>query len=160
MSGDEKEQLRLRKEIIEHYDSIQAQIDVRTETLLMNLPEALKNSREELLARIRDEKEKNLAALADDSPLVQHKNEYYEQFLQLKREYAECGQDQAKKEEVHKKLVELKKNVELIEQFLEDFKNRTLSFEEADKSVYASLIGELVTADDLKQNEKNTASSS
>ncbi|CAF0928996.1 unnamed protein product [Brachionus calyciflorus] len=150
---DDHNQSRLRKEIIDHYDNIQAQIDIRTETLLMNLPEALKNSREELLARIKEEKEKNMAALADDSPLVQHKNEYYRQFLQLKQEYAQSGNDQAKKEEIHLRLVELKKNVELIEEFLDDFKKRTLSFEEADKSVYSSLIGELVTPDDTTQNE-------
>lgn len=138
----------LKKEIIDHYENIQNQIDMRTETLLMELPEALKNSRDELMIRIKEEKEKNLAALADDSPLVQHKNEYYRQFVELKQEYANCGADQAKKENIHNRLLELKKNVELIEEFLEDFKSRTLSFEQADRSVYSSLIGELITPED------------
>ncbi|RNA23295.1 hypothetical protein BpHYR1_042398 [Brachionus plicatilis] len=145
----------LRKEIIDHYENIQTQIDVRTETLLMELPEALKNSRDELMARIKEEKEKNLAALADDSPLIQHKNEYYRQFVELKQEYANCGTDLAKKESIHNRLLELKKNVELIEEFLEDFKNRTLSFEEADRSVYSSLIGELVHAEENKKIDHN-----
>lgn len=139
---------KLKKEIIDHYENIQNQIDMRTETLLMKLPDALKSSRDELMARIKEEKEKNLAALADDSPLVQHKNEYYRQFVQLKQEFANCGNDQAKKENIHNRLLELKKNVELIEEFLEDFKNRTLSFEEADRSVYSSLIGELITPEE------------
>lgn len=147
----------IKREIIEHYDKIQCQIDIRTETLLANLPEALRKGREELLERVREEKEKSLAALADDSPLVVYKNEYYQRFLQLKQEFQNCQgeseQDEAKREECLKKLDELKKNVQLLEEFLDDFKNRTLCFEEPDKSVYVSLIGELVTAEDLKQNE-------
>jgi hypothetical protein len=53
-----------------------------------------------------------------------------------------------KKEDIQKRLEELKKDVDLLEEFLDDFKNRSLSFEHADKSVYASLIGELVSNSD------------
>lgn len=144
----------IKREIIDHYDEIQAQIDIRTETLLASLPEALKKGREELLERVREEKEKNLAALAEDSPLVRYKNEYYQRFLQLKQDYQNCDDDdEAKKSEIKKSLDELKKDLQLLEEFMDDFKNRTLCFEEADKSVYASLIGELVTNVDLKLNE-------
>lgn len=158
-ANNKKEIGLLKKEIIDNYDKIQSQIDVRTEILLMSLPEALKKSREELLERIKEEKEKNLAALADDSPLMRHKNEYQQRFIQLKQEYINCGDDQAKKNEIHQKIQELRKDVQVLEDFLEDFKNRTLCFEEADKSVYASLIGELVTADELNQNESIESSS-
>ena len=72
---------RNKKEIIDHYDEIQAQIDVRTEMLLMDLPEALKRGKEELLERVREEKERSLAALAPDSALVRYKNEYFQRFL-------------------------------------------------------------------------------
>ena len=143
----------IKRDIIDHYDNIQAQIDMRTETLLAGLPEALKKGRDELLERVREEKEKNLAALAEDSPLVRYKNEYYQRFLQLKQDYESCGNDEAKKEQIRKSLDQLRKDLELLDEFLDDFKNRTLCFEEADKSVYASLIGELVTYDDLKLNE-------
>ncbi len=143
----------LKKEIIDHYDNIRSQIDIRTETLLMHLPEALRQGKEELLERVREEKEKSLAALADDSPLIRHKNEYYQRFLQLKDEYAQCGEDKAKQEEVEKKLEELKKDVEILEEFLEDFKNRTLEFEEADDSVYSALIGELVSYEEYNKKE-------
>ena len=138
---------RNKKEIIDHYDEIQAQIDVRTELLLMDLPEALKRGKEELLERVREEKERSLAALAPDSALVRYKNEYFQRFLQLKEEYSKAGSDERKKEEVEKKIEELTKEVQVLEDFLEDFQKRTLTFEEADKSVYASLIGELVEHD-------------
>lgn len=138
---------RNKKEIIDHYDEIQAQIDVRTEMLLMDLPEALKRGKEELLERVREEKERSLAALAPDSALVRYKNEYFQRFLQLKEEYSKAGSDARKKEEVEKKIEELTKEVQVLEDFLEDFQKRTLTFEEADKSVYASLIGELVEND-------------
>lgn len=144
---------QIKKEIIEHYENIRAQIDLRTETLLMHLPEALKQGKEELLERVKEEKEKSLAALADDSPLIRHKNEYYQRFLQLKEEYNQCGDDKTKQEEVERKLEDLKKDVEILEQFLEDFKNRTLCFEEADDSVYAALIGELVSYDEFNKKE-------
>lgn len=147
----------IKREIIEHYDRIQCQIDIRTETLLANLPEALRKGREELLERVREEKEKSLASLAEDSPLVRYKNEYYERFCELKKQYEQCSGDndgdETRRDEIVKQLDELKKNVQLLEEFLDDFKNRTLCFDEPDKSVYAALIGELVTADDLKQNE-------
>ena len=136
---------RTKKDIIDHYDEIQAQIDVRTELLLLGLPEALERGKEELLERVRDEREKSLAALAPDSPLVRYKNEYFQRFQQLKEEYTRAGSDAAKKEDVEKKLDDLRKDVQVLEDFLEDFQKRTLTFEEADKSVYASLIGELVT---------------
>ena len=137
----------LKKEIIDHYDTIQSQIDIRTETLLMNLPEALRKGREELLERVKDEKEKSLAALGPDSALIRHKNEYYERFLALRDQYNQSGSnDLDKKEEIQKKLEDLKKDIQLLEEFLNDFQNRALSFEEADKSVYASLIGELITS--------------
>ncbi len=138
-----------KKEIIDHYDKIQSQIDVRTELLLMSLPEALTNGKEELLERVKEEKEKCLAALAPDSPLVRYKNEYYQRFVQLKEDYSKAGSDTTKREEIEKKLEDLKKDVQVLEEFLEDFQKRTLSFEEADKSVYASLIGELVTNSEL-----------
>ena len=138
-----------KKDIIDHYDQIQSQIDVRTELLLMSLPEALKNGKEELLERVREEKEKCMATLAPDSPLVRYKNEYYQRFVQLKEDYASAGSDTAKREEIEKKLDDLKKDVQVLEEFLEDFQKRTLCFEEADKSVYASLIGELVTHNEL-----------
>lgn len=145
---------QLKQSILDHYADIQSQIDIRTETLLLNLPEALEKSRGELLERIKDEKEKNLSALADDSPLMRQKNECYEKFVQLKQEYLNCGNnDQARKEEIQNSLEVLKKDVGLIEEFLEDFKNRTLCFDQADKSVFASLIGELVTAEDDSQHE-------
>lgn len=154
----------IKREIIEHYDNIQSQIDIRTETLLASLPEALRKGREELLERVREEKEKNLAALADDSPLVRFKNEYYERFVELKREFAQCqGEseaEQAKRDEILKSLDELKKNLKLLEEFLDDFKSRTLCFDEADKSVYSSLIGELVTADDVNVSQQTSAASS
>lgn len=154
----------IKRDIIEHYDKIQAQIDLRTETLLAQLPDALRKGRDELLERIREEKAKNLAALADDSPLVRYKNEYYQRFLQLKQDYAACdaepNEDEAQKrrDEIVKSLDELKKNVKLLEEFLDDFKNRTLCFEEADKSVYRALIGELVTSDDVSLNEASSTS--
>jgi hypothetical protein len=144
---------QIKKEIIEHYDNIRSQIDLRTETLLMHLPEALKQGKDELLERVREEKEKSLAALADDSPLIRHKNEYYQRFLTLKEEYNNCGDDKAKQEEIEKKLEELKKDVEILEEFLEDFKNRTLCFEEADDSVYSALIGELVSYEEYNKKE-------
>ena len=138
---------RTKKEIIDHYDEIQAQIDVRTELLLMDLPEALKRGKEELLERVKEEKERSLAALAPDSALVRYKNEYYQRFLQLKEEYSKADGSTNKKEEVEKKIEELTKEVQVLEDFLEDFQKRTLTFEEADKSVYASLIGELIEHD-------------
>lgn len=144
---------QVKKDIIDHYDKVQTDIDLRTEKLLLNLPSALKLGREELLERIKEEKEKSLAALAPDSPLVRYKNEYYQQFLQLKHEFDLCKPDdldeEKKKEEICVKLKELKQKVQVLEDFLDDFKNRTLSFEEADKSVYAALIGELVTSNEL-----------
>jgi pyruvate-formate lyase len=138
---------RTKKEIIDHYDEIQAQIDVRTELLLMDLPEALKRGKEELLERVKEEKERSLAALAPESALVRYKNEYYQRFLQLKEEYSKADSSTNKKEEVEKKIEELTKEVQVLEDFLEDFQKRTLTFEEADKSVYASLIGELIEQD-------------
>lgn len=144
---------QIKKDIIDHYDKVQTEIDLRTEKLLLNLPDALKLGREELLERVKEEKEKSLAAIAPDSPLVRYKNEYYQQFLQLKHEFDLCKSDdpdeEKKKEEICAKLKELKQKVQVLEDFLDDFKNRTLSFEEADKSVYASLIGELVTSNEL-----------
>ena len=44
----------------------------------------------------------------------------------------------------------------MLEDFLEDFQKRTLTFEEADKSVYASLIGELVTHSNDEHEEDPT----
>lgn len=144
----------LKRQIIEHYDQIEAQIDIRTETLLAGLPDALKKGRDELLERVKEEKEKNLAALADDSPLMRYKNEYYQRFLQLKHDYEHCGEnDTTKKEEILISLDELKKDLQLLEDFLEDFKNRTLCFEEADKTIYASLIGEIVINDESTANK-------
>jgi pyruvate-formate lyase len=136
---------QIKRDIIEHYDKIQCQIDVRTETLLQNLPEALEKGRAQLLERVREEKEKNMAALAEDSPVMRFKNEYYQRFLTLKEEYTNSGDNAAKKEEIKKQLEVLKKDMALLEEFLEDFKSRTLCFEEADRSVYSALIGELVT---------------
>jgi hypothetical protein len=143
---------QVKREIIDHYDTIQSQIDIRTETLLMNLPEAMKRGREELLERVKEEKEKSLAALGPDSALVRYKNEYYERFMQLREDYYNSGNDLEKKEDIQKRLEELKKDIQLLEDFLDDFKNRALSFEEADKSVYASLIGELVSNQDEQTN--------
>ncbi len=139
---------QLKKEIIDHYDTIQSQIDIRTETLLMNLPDAVKKAREELLERVKEEREKSLAALGPDSALVRYKNEYYERFMQLREEYYNSGNDLEKKEDIQKRLEDLKKDIQLLEEFLDDFQNRTLTFEEADKSVYASLIGELYSNSD------------
>jgi hypothetical protein len=136
------------KDIIDHYDQIQSQIDVRTETLLLNLPEAMKNAKQELLEQLNQEKERCLAALGPESAVVKYKNQYYERFLQLKHDYYNSGNDLAKKQEIQRNLDELKKDLQVLEEFLEDFKNRTLCFEEADKSLYASLIGELVTNDE------------
>lgn len=140
---------QVKKEIIDHYDKIQSEIDIRTEQLLSSLPEALKTGKEELLERVKEERDKCLAALAPDSPLVRFKNEYYTKFTQLRDEYNSAGNDNAKKQEIEKKLEDLKKEVQILEDFLEDFQNRTLIFEEADKSVYASLIGELVSINEL-----------
>ena len=158
---------QVKKQIIDHYDNIQAQIDLRTENLLLSLPEALKNGRDELLERVNEEKEKTMAALAPDSSLIRHKNEYAQTFQLLKAQYNTCGNDPAKREEIHNKLIDLKKKVKVLEDFLEDFKNRTLCFEEADKSVYASLIGELVTSkesdceeEDANESPANAAASS
>ena len=150
---------QVKKQIIDHYDNIQAQIDLRTENLLLSLPEALKNGRDELLERVNEEKEKTMAALAPDSSLIRHKNEYAQTFQFLKAQYNTCGNDPAKREEIHNKLIDLKKKVKVLEDFLEDFKNRTLCFEEADKSVYASLIGELVTSKESDCEEEDAASS-
>jgi sRNA-binding carbon storage regulator CsrA len=144
---------QVKKDIIDHYDKVQTEIDLRTEKLLLNLPAALKLGREELLERVKEEKEKSLAALSPDSALIRYKNEYYQQFLQLKNEFDECKSDdldeEKKKQELYNKFKELKQKVQVIEDFLDDFKNRTLTFEEADKSVYAALIGELVTSNEL-----------
>ena len=48
----------------------------------------------------------------------------------------------------------------MLEEFLEDFGNRTLTFEEADSAVFEALIGELVLTEnklgevvDLKSND-------
>ena len=135
---------QIKIDIIDYYDKMQNDIDIRTEQLLMELPDALKNGRDELLERVKQEKEKSLAALAPNSPLVQHKNEYYQRFLQLKNEFKSCGNDEKKREEIYLKLDDLKKKVQVLEEFLDDFKNRTLTFEEVDQSVYSSLIGDLV----------------
>jgi hypothetical protein len=144
---------QVKKDIIDHYDKVQTEIDLRTERLLLNLPAAMKLGREELLERVKEEKEKSLAALAPDSPLCRYKNEYYQQFVQLKHEFDQCKSDdlneEKKKEDICIRLKDLKQKVQVIEDFLDDFKNRTLSFEEADKSVYAALIGELVTSNEL-----------
>lgn len=144
---------QVKKDIIDHYDKVQTEIDLRTEKLLLNLPAALKLGREELLERVKEEKEKSLAALSPDSALIRYKNEYYQQFLLLKNEFDECKSDdldeEKKKQELYNKFKELKQKVQVIEDFLDDFKNRTLTFEEADKSVYAALIGELVTSNEL-----------
>ena len=87
-----------------------------------------------------------LYSLAPNSPVVQHKNEYYQQFLQLKEEFKNLNpaDDEMKKREILEKLDDLKKKVQVLEEFLDDFQNRTLNFEEVDKSVFESLIGELV----------------
>ncbi len=49
------------------------------------------------------------------------------------------------------RLEELKRNVLVLEEFLEDFKTRTLNFEEVDKSVFEALIGELVLTNNDNQ---------
>jgi hypothetical protein len=144
---------KIKQQIIEHYANIQSQIDVRTEELLMSLPDALQNAREELLQRIEEEKKKSLAALAPDSQLVKCKNEYYEEFLKLKQEFEQGDSD--KRSNLHKRILDLREKVKVLEEFMEDFKNRTLVFEEADKSVYASLIGELVCKDDDEDDDND-----
>lgn len=78
----------------------------------------------------------------------------------MKEEYTNLGtSDEKRREEIHLQLEELKNKVQVLEEFLEDFGNRTLSFEEADSSVYEALIGELVLTEnkfgevDLKLND-------
>ena len=133
-----------RLDIIQHYDNIKNQIDLRTESVLEKLPKALETGREELLARLKYEKEKSLEAIGPNSPLVNYKNTYYEKFQSLKLRFQNCKDDQDEKRKIYNELLELKKSVKLLDEFLEDFKNRTLCFEEADKTVYEALIGELV----------------
>ena len=133
-----------RLDIIQHYDNIKNQIDLRTEAVLEKLPQSLEAAREELLARLKYERDKSLEAIGPNSPLVNYKNSYYEKFQLLKQRYQNCKDDQEEKTKIYNELLELKKSVKLLDEFLEDFKNRTLSFEEADKSVYEALIGELV----------------
>ena len=50
-------------DIIEYYEKMTAEIDIHTEKLLLSLPEALEEGREELLKMIQEEKERCLAAL-------------------------------------------------------------------------------------------------
>jgi hypothetical protein len=150
--GVEKNIAQLKLNIIDYYEKMQNEIDLRAEQLLMELPEILNSGREELLKQIEEEKEKCLAALAHNSPLQRQKAEYYQRFLELKEEFKNCGNDENKREEIFLKLDDLKKKVSVIEEFLDDFKNRVLTFEEIDKSFYSSLIGELVIANENQAN--------
>lgn len=50
-------------DIIEYYEKMTAEIDIHTEKLLLSLPEALEEGREELLKMLQQEKERCLAAL-------------------------------------------------------------------------------------------------
>ncbi len=86
--------------------------------------------------------------------MVQRKNEYYERFVQLRDEYRTLGgsvADEKRREELLVSLEALKRDVVVLEEFLEEFRTRTLHFEEVDKSVFEGLIGELVLTNSENQ---------
>jgi predicted O-linked N-acetylglucosamine transferase (SPINDLY family) len=138
---------QMKKNIIDHYDFVQSQIDLRTEELLMNLPDALDEGRKQLLETIEEEKVKCLTALSQDSQFIKLRNEYAAQFKHLKKQY-NTTEDVEMAQQIQEKLIDLKKKVTILCEFVEDFKNRTLCFQEADESMYSSLIGELITEDE------------
>ena len=95
--------------------------------------------------------------------MVQRRNDYYQQFVQLRDEYKALGTstgDEKRKEELLTRLEALKQDVHVLEEFLEDFKTRTLNFEEVDKCIFEALIGELVlTNSENQQLDTELASS-
>lgn len=97
--------------------------------------------------------------IAEDSPLYQHKNAYYNEFLALKTEYQTVKDEDpdasVRREDISTKLVELRGKLQVLEDFLDDFNKRTLSFQDIDKSVYESLIGELVLSSENQVDIKH-----
>jgi len=165
---------QMKVDLIDYYERMICEVDLHAERLIQSLPEALENSRQELLERIEREKAKSLAALGmtfemnlqltfknkqisvqgPDSAVVQRKNEYYERFVELRDEYRALGgsvADEKRRGELLVSLEALKRDVVVLEEFLEEFRTRTLHFEEVDKSVFEGLIGELVLTNSENQ---------
>ncbi len=60
---DEINTARVRVDLIQYYEDMVCEIDLQAEKLLQSLPEALSQSRQELLEKIEREKVKSLEAL-------------------------------------------------------------------------------------------------
>jgi hypothetical protein len=54
---------QMKVDLIDYYERMICEVDLHAERLIQSLPEALNNSRQELLERIEREKAKSLAAL-------------------------------------------------------------------------------------------------
>ena len=135
-----------KKRRIDQHDEIQSQIDVRAETLLMNLSDALTTGRDELLSQVEEDKRKVFASLADDSQLCRDRDECQQQLDHIKNDLKTTNAEPnafSRREEIWQQLNALKKKLLVLDQFLDDLDKRACFFEPTDVSLFGSLIGRL-----------------
>lgn len=131
---------KLKKHVIDSYDDIVNTIDIKTEKILKELNLDIENESGELFDKVNDEKQKCLDILEINSRLAIFKNDCFSRLIELKKEYKHSNNENCKNKIIDEKLTELNDCIQLIEEFLEEFKNRAIVFEKNDDLIYQILL--------------------